>query len=188
MTIEAHFLPATQQALFRCLLDAMTRPGTVHEAADLIERGELYRAVLAVLVDGAVTLGDASGSLPQSDWPFLEAREVTPEQADFVLCDGARGPDFEPRVGDLPNPERGATLVLRVARVGEGPLRLQLSGPGVEHRRELAVSGLVPAWIEARRGWNAAFPLGVDWILADSERLVALPRTTRVVHMKEEIA
>lgn len=188
MTIEALFLPSTQQKLFRRLLDAMARPGSLREAADLAGTGAVARAVLAVLVDGEVTLADAPGWLPESDWPLLEARKAAPEQADFVLCDGARAPDFEPRLGDLANPERGATLILTVAELGRGPLALELTGPGIETARTLALSGLHPAWLKAREVWDAAFPLGVDWILADAQRFAALPRTSRVTRLEKEAA
>jgi len=46
--------------------------------------------------------------------------------------------------------------------------------------KEVACSGLNPAWLSKRQEWNGAFPLGVDMILFDAARIIAIPRTTRI--------
>jgi alpha-D-ribose 1-methylphosphonate 5-triphosphate synthase subunit PhnH len=177
--------PLTQQKTFRRLMDACAYPGRL---ADLSDTGaEALSAVLATLLDGEVSLADPDGLVPEHDWPRLEARCSTPDQADFIVCDGAIAPKaapvFSPRLGTLENPERSATLILRVAKLGgeeSQAARLTLSGPGIERTQALAVAGLAPAWLDARATWVAAFPLGVDYILVDRERAAFLPRTTQI--------
>jgi alpha-D-ribose 1-methylphosphonate 5-triphosphate synthase subunit PhnH len=84
----------------------------------------------------------------------------------------------------LEAPEAGATLLLRVDSLHDetvGELTLHLSGPGIRQQAVLGVSGLHPAWIVARNAWVANFPLGIEMVLCDENRFVALPRTTRIV-------
>jgi alpha-D-ribose 1-methylphosphonate 5-triphosphate synthase subunit PhnH len=177
--------PLAQQRIFRRLMDACAYPGRL---ADLSDAGaKALSAVLATLLDGEVSLADPDDLVAESDWPRLEARRATPEVADFIVCDGAiapkTAPAFSPRLGTLENPERSATLILRVAKLGGDEsrgMRLILSGPGIEGTQTLSVDGLAPAWLSARAAWAAVFPLGVDYILVDRERAAFLPRTTQI--------
>jgi alpha-D-ribose 1-methylphosphonate 5-triphosphate synthase subunit PhnH len=73
----------------------------------------------------------------------------------------------------------GATIILRVEHLGRGE-PLVLRGPGIQSVKEVACSGLGAAWLCKRQEWNGAFPLGVDMILFDASRVIALPRTTRI--------
>jgi alpha-D-ribose 1-methylphosphonate 5-triphosphate synthase subunit PhnH len=176
-----------QQLLFRALLRGFSYPGQVgsHEASAPMT----WLALLAALSDGEMSLADPHGLIAAELWPLLEACPGTPEQAAFIVADGARAQDFQPRLGTLESPETGATLLLRVAGLGEaahGGVRLDLTGPGIRDVTELAVSGLHPSWLMARAEWTAAFPLGVDLILCDRCRFAALPRTT-LIQMKDNI-
>ncbi|MBK7326043.1 MAG: phosphonate C-P lyase system protein PhnH [Propionivibrio sp.] len=62
--------------------------------------------------------------------------------------------------------------------IGTGSLSIALAGPGIEERLELCLSGLHPDWLARREDWVGAFPLGVDILFCDAQRIVALPRTT----------
>lgn len=172
---------AVQQQVFRALLSAMSRPGQV---AALPEQGAdhpPYLLILAALVDGTVCLADPDGLVEAAYWPLLETKRSDVSAADFVLlpAQGAVPGDFQPQLGDLASPEKGATLILVVEHLGgESGTRLLLSGPGVDPGRAFKVTGLHPSWLDRRQAWNRHFPLGVDLILADKERLAAIPRTT----------
>jgi alpha-D-ribose 1-methylphosphonate 5-triphosphate synthase subunit PhnH len=170
--------PLTQQAVFRQLMRAFSYPGLVETLCEAGPGGALPR-VLAILLDGEVTLADPDGLLASQLLTLLEARTRPAELAQFVVARAECAPQFEPALGTLESPEQGATLILCVARLGEGSA-LHLSGPGIDGAATLHVRGLDPAWLAARSNWNAGYPLGVDWILVDEQRLVALPRTTRI--------
>lgn len=172
--------PANQQGVFRALMEAMARPGQIESLAPWTGGDRASRAVLATLLDAEVSLFDRHQLLDASDWPLMQAREAAAEQADYLLCDAARAPDFQPALGTLTSPDEAATLVLVVAGLGCGDLEMTLSGPGVHGRQRLAVEGLALSWLSARADWVAAFPLGVDLILADDHAVVGLPRTTRL--------
>lgn len=177
LSLHAIWQPLTQQRAFRALMRAFAYPG---RPADLADTGTAaLTAVLATLLDGEASLADPHIRVDEADWPRLEARRAAPEAADFVALDGARAPDFTPRLGTLESPEKGATLILQVAALGVGET-LRLTGPGIADVAQLAVTGLHPAWLAARRNWCAAFPLGVDFILVDEQQAVCLPRTTHI--------
>lgn len=173
--------PALQQQVFRNLLSSFSYPGRVIACAN--KDTTAWLATLIALLDGETTLADPHQLLTYDLWPKLEAHPVTPEKAAFILADGLQAPDFIPFIGTLDTPETGATLLLRVTSLRAamaGDDCLQLTGPGIKPPLSLCVEGLHPAWIASRNEWVAAFPLGIDMVLCDAQRFVALPRTTQI--------
>jgi alpha-D-ribose 1-methylphosphonate 5-triphosphate synthase subunit PhnH len=174
---EGIWAPKAQQAIYRHLLSAFAYPGEVTEFGG----DRPWQAVLATLCDDGATLADPDGLIDTSTRGFLRCRDAGPQDADFVLMRAAEAPAaFKPRLGDLENPELGATLILVGEDLQAGPLRMLLSGPGIESERELRVTGFHPGWLRRREEWNENFPIGVDVILSDARGVVALPRTTTV--------
>jgi alpha-D-ribose 1-methylphosphonate 5-triphosphate synthase subunit PhnH len=178
--------PLVQQAVFRQVMHAFSYPGRVETLCDADKAGEneskdmrsnALAQVLATLLDLEVTLADPDRMLDPHFLALLDARARPAESAQFIVARADRAPQFAPALGSLESPEQGATLILRVARIGEGSV-LHLSGPGIDGAATLQVQGLDLGWLAARSNWNAGFPLGVDMILADAQRMVALPRTT----------
>ncbi|WP_275096167.1 phosphonate C-P lyase system protein PhnH [Sedimenticola hydrogenitrophicus] len=170
--------PLTQQFVFRRLLEAFSYPGRVASVART-DAAPVLSLLLATLVDAEIALADPQGLIGADDWRRLGARRAAPEKAHFIVARGDLAPAFEPSLGTLESPERGATVVLQVESLGVGA-PLSLSGPGIDGAATLAVGGLDPTWLARRAAWNSAFPLGVDVILVDGTRLAALPRTTRI--------
>ncbi len=168
-----------QQTCYRALLQATARPASVHQ----LSSGEqpAWMLVAATLLDGAVTLADPDHLLASEHWPFIGAQRGTAETANYILADGSRPPEFHPHLGTLDQPHLGATVLVMVAGLGDGPLVLECQGPGIPQHRDLRVLGLDPAWITLRNQWTRRFPMGVDLLLADDHHVAALPRTTRIV-------
>lgn len=182
LDVSGVWQPRMQQQLFRSLLEAYSYPGRIAVCAD--HSAPAWLSVLAALADGETTLADPQQMLDEAWWPKLEARSASQDQSAFIVLDGSREPELNPRLGTLEAPEAGATLLLRVDSLhGEtvGELTLCLSGPGIRQKAVLGVSGLHPAWISARNAWVENFPLGIEMVLCDENRFVALPRTTRIV-------
>lgn len=174
-SLPALWHPVVQQQAYRQIMHACSRPGEIcrlqHDALLL---------TLATLLDGATTLADPCGLVSGLDMARLETSMVEPERAQFVLARGdVDGPAFSPCLGTLESPESGATVLLHVAALDQG-VKLHLGGPGIVDTREIAVQGMNPAWLAARREWNSAFPMGVDMLLLAGRQLMALPRTTRI--------
>lgn len=180
MKLECIWQADVQQRVFRELVEAFSRPGDISDMGSCAAGATAQRAVLAALMDGEMTLADPHGQIDAADWPLLQATPGVTESARYIVADGRRAPDFQPVLGSLESPEFGATVLVEIDHVGEGALSLELSGPGVDGRRTLCLAGLHPAWLARRADWVGGFPLGVDLLLCDATRIVALPRTTRM--------
>ncbi len=179
MILHSIWQPDTQQALFRHLMQAMTYPGRIHNLQALLDQAEVYRGILAVLLDTHTSLADEHQLLPEDDWPLLQARPAQSAEADYVLCDGAQAVHIHPRLGELANPERSATLLIKVDDLQQGEQSINLHGPGIVDRITIRPRGLNPQWWEKREEWTGAFPLGVDMILSDQHRLMCIPRSSQ---------
>lgn len=180
MKIEHIWRAEVQQRVFRELAEAFSRPGEIHDLQPHVGDARAQRAVLATLIDGEATLADPHGRIDAPDWPLLQAKQGSREHARYVVAGGERAPDFQPALGSLESPEFGATLLIEVAELGRGAMSLALSGPGIASERALKLAGLDPDWLARRAEWVGGFPLGVDLLLSDASRVVALPRTTCV--------
>ncbi|MDO9198341.1 phosphonate C-P lyase system protein PhnH [Rhodoferax sp.] len=162
-----------QQTVFRQLLRVFSFPGRI----ETMTEGDALTQTLATLVDREATLADPQNLLNDLTRQRLQARMTGPERAQFIVAAGRLPPIFEPNLGTLESPEQGATILLKVASLGKGTC-WQLTGPGIATTQTLSIAGLDPAWLVRRKVWNESFPLGVDLILMDETRIVALPRTT----------
>lgn len=181
MRTDTVWSDAAQQTCYRTLLQATARPATVHR----LSSGDkpAWMLVAATLLDGAVTLADPDHLLASEYWPFFGAQPVSTEDAAYILADGSRAPAIQPALGTLDQPHLGATVLVVVAGIGDGPLYVECQGPGIPQRRNLHLSGLDPGWISARNQWTRRFPMGVDLLLADDQHVTALPRTTRATQI-----
>lgn len=180
--------PLAAQAAFRRLLDAMARPGTVLSLEAPPAPPPLAPAAGAI----ALTLCDADTAI----WldPALRTPEViawlrfhtgcrvvqAAEEAAFAFAAQATAMPLDRlSTGSDEFPDRSATAVFQVARLGAGtPLRL--TGPGIETTTTLRVEGLPPGFIEWRRRNHTAYPRGVDVVLVAATSIAALPRSTAV--------
>jgi alpha-D-ribose 1-methylphosphonate 5-triphosphate synthase subunit PhnH len=187
MKIESIWQASIQQRVFRELVEAFSRPGKICDLGPYLDGATAQRAILATLIDGETTLADPHGQIAAADWPLLQVSPQAPETSRHVAADGCRPPDFQPMLGTLASPEFGATVFVEIDRLGEGGLSLEISGPGVDGRRTLQLSGLHPAWLSCRADWVSHFPLGVDLLLFDTQRIVALPRTAQIRISREAL-
>jgi alpha-D-ribose 1-methylphosphonate 5-triphosphate synthase subunit PhnH len=176
---------AGAQACFRAVLDAMSRPGTVHDAGTgLTPPAPLDAATAAVLL----TLADADTPVfiaakhqAVREWagfhcgcPFA----ATPADASFVLA--AELPDLGSLdAGSDEAPHASATALLQVRALGGGSA-WRLDGPGLRQPASLLVDGLPGDFAAIWAANHALFPRGVDIILCAGGRLAALPRSLRI--------
>jgi alpha-D-ribose 1-methylphosphonate 5-triphosphate synthase subunit PhnH len=174
------------QACFRAVLDALARPGTLHEAGVglVVPPAPLApaaAAVLLTLVDGETGLWMAPEFVGSRDWVNFHCGTVPVAAADtaaFVLTTGL--PDLAAlEAGSDEQPDASATVILQVAAFGRGR-RLRLSGPGLRVPAALAVDGLPADFSLLWAANHALFPRGVDLLLCCGNTLAALPRSVRV--------
>lgn len=191
--------------IYRKLLHAMARPGTIGEigrsAGKLTESLPEHRVALAL----AVTLLDADVrfAVEMASGKALEAaislktysKPANPPQADYLFADGGL-PESAIRsllpqlaVGTLLQPELAATLIVSVQELSPATpedATIAISGPGIRDQGFVGIRGLSPVWLSERDRANREYPLGIDLILFDGlGRLCALPRTTEI---REEAA
>lgn len=173
--------PIQSARAFREILEAMARPGTLHQVAGAHPPQPLSTAagaVLLTLCDSTTPLflaGDADCQKVR-DWIafHIGAPLVAAEAAAFAL---GTWDDLQPvsrfSIGLPDYPDRSVTLIVELDRLtNHGPA---LTGPGIE-----TVTWLNLPETAAFRANRALFPLGFDTIFTSGERLAALPRTTRV--------
>ncbi|HBE9080540.1 phosphonate C-P lyase system protein PhnH [Serratia fonticola] len=190
MTLLAGFdQPIEQsQSAFRLILKALSEPGVIVELPGCPTWGALNAASTAVIL----TLADQETPLQLcstlnseqvlTNIRFHTGAPLATRQEDIHLAvwdDQLRPTELSALPhGSEVSPEFGATLVVQIAALA-GSHTLRLSGPGIEKQRE--ISPPLPAALRAYLLERPQrFPLGLDIILTCGERLMALPRTTRV--------
>ncbi len=178
------------QRTFRCVLDALARPGrALSLPVAVAPPAGLSAAQCAVLL--ALADCDTPVWLP----PALRGGEAghflrfhcgcrlagSLGEAHFVVLDGLDAlPRLDAlRLGEPAYPDRSATLLIEVGALADsGSIRLR--GPGIREVRTVGVGGWTPRTEEFLGENHARFPLGVDLLLTRGDRLMGLPRTTSV--------
>ena len=164
---------------FRSSLEALSRPGEMQPVLPLFNSGLL--AMASVLLYAEVShyyagnldfdmvralTGSEQSSQDGADYLFFDAPH--PEQLNLV------------KRGTAENPESSATLIYDLTTVTEGVTKVQLSGPGIQKKKE-SMLPLSNDFITELMRVNKDFPFGVDLLLICSgNNLVGLPRTTRI--------
>lgn len=178
------------QATFRCVMDAMARPGSIHEigsgAAPPAPMGPAAAAIALSLADHdtLVHLSPAMIEAGVQSWlAFHTGALVTgdrPEAAFAFFEAGSQPPPFSTfALGTQEYPDRSTTVVLELPALTGGET-LRLEGPGINASAEIDPKGL-PAHFDSMWAENRVlFPRGIDLILAAGNRILCLPRTTEL--------
>ncbi len=179
------------QQVFRQILDAMARPGSIRELANLpLAAPGLSPAATAV----CLTLADFETPL-WLDEKASKAREylvfhrncpitAEPRQATFAVIGNAEKlPGFEAfQNGSDEYPEASATLIIEANQLSNGTGKT-LTGPGIKDSTRLEVDGVDDNFWEQVKANHTLFPRGVDLIFTCGEQIAALPRSTQVAEV-----
>lgn len=183
------------QTVFRALMDAMARPGSVHDLpvvtappAPLTASASALIATLAdadtpVWLDPALT----KNSIVR-DWiTFHTGAPITAHQSEAAFAVVASPQNLSAlsgfSLGSQEFPDRSTTVILQVSTLTDGA-RLVLKGPGIKDQASLSPAPL-PHHFQAQ--WNAnraAFPRGIDLVLAGPGCVAAMPRSTRLTALE----
>lgn len=179
------------QMVFRAVMEAMARPGTVQRVGELAgppaplqaTAGAVALAMVdhdtPVWLDAALHASEAARSwlgfhtgAPVVALPGDAAFAIISEPGELIALDNFAQ-------GSQEYPDRSATLVLAVATLAAGP-NLLLEGPGIEKAAMLAPAPLPRHFTEQWKQNGARFPRGIDVILTATDAIACLPRTTRI--------
>lgn len=166
---------------FRAIMEAMARPGTLHDIGGARAPAPLSVAAGTALLtlcdpDTPVHLAGSTDRPEVRDWIafHIGAPVCGPDGCHFAL--GAWD-DLQPLgrfpVGTTEYPDRSATLIVEMPELAAIGARLR--GPGI---RDVAALSLpeTAAFADNHR----LFPLGLDFLFTCGSRLAALPRSTKV--------
>lgn len=171
-------------ALFRVLLQAMSRPGKVYELPQ--SHGEQQTAVqlLGCLLDNEVSLAVLDdAALETALLRHTNSPKALPENADYIVvsqgttCGWLTG--F--KRGTLEYPDAGATVIYLVEDLQADGGKINFSGPGIKGMVAPAISGFDMREFDSLREVNMEYPLGVDAIFLDRNgRIACIPRSTKI--------
>lgn len=171
--------PVDAARAFRAVIQAMSRPGTV-ETIDAPSPGPLGAAAAGVLLslcdhDTPVWLAPSVDVPEVRDWVRFHTGAPLAGRAEAQFAFGSWAemlPLSDFAIGTSEYPDRSATLVVEVGDLGHAHT---LSGPGIKDTAQVTVPD--PDAVRANR---KLFPLGLDFLLTENDRLVGLPRTVIV--------
>lgn len=175
------------QSVFRCVMDAMARPGRVCALPERpsppppLSAGAAAVALTLLDQDAPVWLDPPLARSEGAYWLRFHAGAPIaddPQRAAFaILSNPAEAPPFEAfALGSLDDPDRSATLILQVDSLEDGP-PLALRGPGVKGVSVLRARPLPGDMLRRLAANRLLFPRGVDLVLATDAAVAALPRS-----------
>lgn len=173
--------PIDAARAFRAAMQAMARPGTIHEVTGAEPPAPLSTAAGVLILtlcdpETGVHLAGGHDCAEVRGWITFHtgAPFVSAEDCDFALGTWeALHPLDRFRIGTAQYPDRSATLIVERAEVrAEGAI---LTGPGIRDTARLSLPD-----VAAFRANASRFPLGWDAYFCAANRLAALPRSTQV--------
>ncbi len=178
MTFEA-----LDHAVYRALLTAMSRPGSVQPLPAAAAAAPALH-VLSALVDHEATFHVHGDDALAREVRRATGGEPAPlDRADFVIFPAGESGELLRRVkrGTLEYPDEGATAIYLVRGIEGAGGAAVLRGPGIRDRSSPRIGGLAANELALLREVNRDFPLGVDAVfLAPGGRVLCVPRSTRI--------
>ncbi len=178
----------TSQLVFRNILSALSEPGiwqTLPECETLPEFESSTMSVLFTLLDADTVLWLPKAKQTeavQTNLTFHCGCKITSQQemAQFAIYDLEKFLNDDNIVLSMGNdryPDLSATVILQI------PESVDLTsviwrGPGIENARECQLP--LPKKFWDKRQKFIAFPRGIDFIFTQGNRVMGLPRSTRI--------
>ncbi|MFK0207010.1 phosphonate C-P lyase system protein PhnH [Agrobacterium sp. NPDC090283] len=163
-------------AAFDALMWALGRPGLIRT---LPFAG--FETLAESLLDRECTFYVADDAALDRRLADTGAHRALLDRAEYVFAPLGCAAEVEAlsalRSGSLAYPDEAATL-FAPARIGSGQA-LRLTGPGIKGSLTIEIGGIDPSFW-AMREKAIRYPLGWDLYLVDADRLVGLPRSTKI--------
>lgn len=184
------------QAVFKALMETISRPGSVGNVAEVVTR-RVPSCVAPILVLADVetcihVVDESSFSWQDAVLSATGARATDLGRADLIVVPREASEQIASvftlaSTGSALSPESGARIVIAVDDLrshGAGRragVELLLRGPGIDGESVICVDGLSKEAIDVWTTRNEFFPAGFDvWLTTDDGRIVAVPRSTRI--------
>jgi alpha-D-ribose 1-methylphosphonate 5-triphosphate synthase subunit PhnH len=182
------------QRYYRLLMDSMARPGKINtlDEKDISPPADLNKATSLIafaLLNADVFFhyeGENADAVNSYILLNTSSSPVDPQHADFIFMKGSADAGIiqDLKVGSLPYPEEGATIVIDVQSIAdvstEDSMAIRLQGPGVAGEKLVFVKGVNENVLQVLSEINSEFPLGVDAIFTDlNNRIICIPRSNR---------
>lgn len=178
------------QKIFRLLLEAMARPGTMVElplsvtAPAPLDPATAAAALTLLDYETPLWLDETAGTEAVASYlrfhcgcPLVHHRD---RAAFAIIADPARLPPLASfNLGSDEYPDRSTTLIIQVPSLTTGDA-LALSGPGIRDSITLAASGFPKEFRQWMADNHELFPRGVDIFFTCGTLIAGLPRSTRL--------
>lgn len=181
--------PRDSQTTFRAMLAAIAEPGLVQRVELALDApaplGRALASACLTLLDFETPVWLAPGiGKAAGDWiAFHTGAPLVTDPAAAAFAVLAEGDDLLPldrfALGSDESPELGASLLVQVRGLAADTGAVW-TGPGIEAQRRVAVAGIDARFWSARAALAPLFPRGLDIFFCAGDRVVALPRTTKV--------
>lgn len=175
------------QQAFRCVLDALARPGqpvTLGRQIEGVALGAAMSHLLLTLTDDDTPVWWQKSDDAVAQW--LQFHTGAPQAATAagavfaVVLDGAALPRLDTFAsGSAEAPEASATLLVEVSSFDTGPA-VEWRGPGIRGTQLTRIAGLPEGFWNQWQASHASFPQGIDIVFSCANTALGLPRTTRV--------
>ena len=172
--------------IFRVILRAMSHPGKVFRLPEFTGEETAVVELLQCLLDnevGVAVIGEPT--LARDLARRTGCRLVPCREADFIIVgNGATSKEVSDcKSGSLEYPDSGATVIYLVDGLTEGEGGIVLTGPGINGKVRLRISGLAAGELPRLRRINSHFPLGIDalfFVPRRNGRLACIPRSSQI--------
>jgi alpha-D-ribose 1-methylphosphonate 5-triphosphate synthase subunit PhnH len=175
------------QAIFRCVLEAMAKPGISREIPVMpyapAPLNAASTAVVLTLLDESTTvwLDAAANTAP--------VRELLAFHCGCPIVANSNEAAFALVAGPMPSldrfdhgsdefPENSATVIVQVTALVSGS-DVCFAGPGIQDFAFMGDPGMTDGFWQEWSAMGALYPRGVDLILTARSRLACMPRTVR---------
>jgi phosphonate C-P lyase system protein PhnH len=171
---------------FRSILAAMSHPGKVYRLPEFDNEETAVVELLRCLLDNEVGVAVVGDPALEADLiRHTECRLVSCEEADFIIIGHLADSTVLTgcKVGSLEYPDGGATILYLVDGLSESDGGIVLSGPGINDRISLRISGLAAGALSRLQALNSQFPLGVDamfFVRRRNGRIACIPRSSQI--------
>lgn len=175
------------QAIFRCVLDAMARPGVSREIPVMpyapAPLNAASTAVALTLLDDSTTVWLDAAANTDAVRDFLAFHCGCPivaqsNEAAFALVAGPMPSLDSFDSGSDEFPENSATVIVQVAALESGS-DVCFAGPGIKNFAFMGDPGMADGFWREWSDMGALYPRGVDLILTARSKLACMPRTVQ---------